>query len=185
MAVPPRAAHHRREAFALDPAPAGGWIWVRPDSPTYNAPMTKKRSGEPWMPAPEYGRSLSGLTVNLLVEDIARALPFHLRVLGASAVYHDPDIAVLRFAHAEWMLHAWHTYDAHPLHPQLTAGAQHAPGAELRLHGRDPDTAERAARELGYAVIQASDDKPHGLRECYLRDGDGHLWVPDVPLRGR
>ena len=30
----------------------------------------KLRSGDPWMPAPVYGRSLIGLTVNLLVRDV-------------------------------------------------------------------------------------------------------------------
>jgi catechol 2,3-dioxygenase-like lactoylglutathione lyase family enzyme len=143
--------------------------------------MSKLRTGEPWMPAPAYGRSLRGLTLNLLVEDVARSLPFHLRVLGAEAVYHDPDIAVLRHAEAEWMLHAWHTYDAHPLHPLLAADAPACAGPELRLHGRDPDRAERVAREMGYEVVQASADKPHGLRECFVRDGDGYLWVPDTP----
>ena len=24
-------------------------------------------------------------------------------------------------------------------------------------------------------------DKPHGLREAYLVDVDGYVWVPDVP----
>ena len=33
----------------------------------------KKRTGDPWMPAPAYGRSLVGLGVNLMVEDVARA----------------------------------------------------------------------------------------------------------------
>ena len=145
--------------------------------------MTRKRTGDPWMPAPEYGRSLRGLTLNLAVRDMAAALPFHLEVLRASAVYHDPDIAVLRFGDAEWMLHAWHTYDAHPLHATLVGEAPRGVGAELRLHGCDPDAAESRARALGYRVVQATADKPHGLRECFLLDADGYLWVPDVPAR--
>jgi hypothetical protein len=51
----------------------------------------------------------------------------------------------------------------------------------LRLHGRDPDAAEAAARRLGYTVLASTVDKPHGLREVYLLDADGYLWVPDVP----
>jgi hypothetical protein len=143
--------------------------------------MTKQRTGDPWMTAPAYGRTLTGLTLNLLVRDVAASLPFHLQVLAAAAVYHDPDIAVLRFAHAEWMLHAWHTYDAHPLHPALVSGAPRGVGTELRLHGRDPDAAERAARAHGFEVVQPASDKPHGLRECFLRDTDGYIWVPGVP----
>jgi hypothetical protein len=33
----------------------------------------KLRTGEPWMSAREYGRSLKALTLNLLVPDIERA----------------------------------------------------------------------------------------------------------------
>lgn len=142
----------------------------------------KLRTGEPWMPAPEYGRSLRGLTLNLLVREVARALPFHREVLGAEVVYHDPDFAVLRRDGVEWMLHADHAYDHHPLQASLAGGGARGVGAELRLHGRDPDEAESAARRLGYPVLAPATDKPHGLREAYLLDPDGYLWVPDVPL---
>ena len=144
--------------------------------------MSKKRTGDPWMPAPRYARTLKGLTVNLLVRDIAAALPFHRQVLGATLIYSDPDIAVLRGTDAEWMLHADHTYDAHPLHAALVKATTRGLGAELRLHGRDPDEAEKQARRLGFDVIEASADKAHGLREVFLRDADGYVWVPDVPL---
>jgi catechol 2,3-dioxygenase-like lactoylglutathione lyase family enzyme len=141
----------------------------------------KLRSGDPWMPAPVYGRSLQGLTLNLLVRDLDAALPFHRQVLGAEVVYSDPDFAVLRYEEAEWMLHADHTYLEHPLHPTLASRQARGIGAELRLHGRDPDAAERAARQLGYTVLASAADKPHGLREVYLLDPEGYVWVPDVP----
>lgn len=134
------------------------------------------------MPADVYGRSLRGLTLNLLVGDIEAALPFHREVLGAEVVYSDPDFAVLRRGEAEWMLHADHTYDTHPLYPELKSGARRGLGAELRLHGRDPDGAEAIARRLGFAVVASAADKPHGLREAYLLDRDGYIWVVDVPL---
>ena len=143
--------------------------------------MTKKRTGDAWMPAPRYARTLEGLTVNLLVRDIAAALPFHREVLGAKLVYSDPDIAVLRYDNAEWMLHADHTYDGHPFHAALVKAKERGIGAELRLHGRDPDEAERHARRLGFEIIEPSSDKPHGLRETFIRDADGYVWVPDVP----
>jgi uncharacterized glyoxalase superfamily protein PhnB len=144
--------------------------------------MTKKRTGDAWMPAPRYARTLEGLTVNLLVRDIGAALPFHRQVLGATLIYSDPDIAVFRFKDAEWMLHADHTYDAHPMHAALTKAEIRGVGAELRLHGRDPDEAEGEARRLGFEVVEASADKAHGLREACLRDADGYMWVPDVPM---
>jgi catechol 2,3-dioxygenase-like lactoylglutathione lyase family enzyme len=143
----------------------------------------KLRTNDPWMPAPDYGRSLRGLTVNLLVRDVSAAVRFQREVLGAEVVYHDPDFAVLRRGDAEWMLHADHTYDRHPLHAALTSGRDRGLGAEIRLHGLDPDVAEAAARRLGYTVLAPATDKPHGLREAYLLDADGYLWVPDVPRR--
>jgi catechol 2,3-dioxygenase-like lactoylglutathione lyase family enzyme len=141
----------------------------------------KLRTGDPWIPAPQYSHTLQGLTLNLLVRDIARSLPFHREVLGAQVVYSDADFAVLRYGEVEWMLHADHTYLDHPLHASLSEEIPRGVGAELRLHGRDPDEAEAVARRLGFVVLAGTIDKPHGLREAYLVDADGYLWVPDIP----
>lgn len=141
----------------------------------------KLRTGEPWMSAPDYGRSLKGLSVNLLVREIPPAVAFARAVLDATVVYADPDIAVLRHGSAEWMLHADHTYRDHALHGSLGAEMVRGLGAELRLHGRDPDAAEAAARAAGHIVLAGAMDKPHGLREAYIIDPDGYCWVPDVP----
>ncbi len=141
----------------------------------------KLRTGDPWMPAPQYGQSLRGLTLNLVVRDVAASVRFCHEVLGAEVVYSDPDFAVFRCGEAEWMVHADHTYIEHALHPLLAPSQQRGIGAELRLHGCDPDQAEAAARRLGFAVLAGTTDKPHGLREAYLLDADGYIWVPDVP----
>ena len=61
-------------------------------------------------------------------------------------------------------------------------GPQRGGALELRLHGCDPDAAARRAQALGYEVIQTPTDKAHGLRETYLVDSDGYLWVPDMPV---
>jgi catechol 2,3-dioxygenase-like lactoylglutathione lyase family enzyme len=142
----------------------------------------KLRSSDPWMPATQYSHSLRGLTLNLLVRDISRSLPFYRDVLGAQAVYSDPDFAVLRHGEVEWMLHADHTYLEHPLYAQLSQDVPRGVGAELRLHGRDPDEAEAAARKLGATVLASAQDKPHGLREAFLLDPDGYLWVADMAV---
>jgi len=70
----------------------------------------KLRTGEPWMTPEEYGRSLRGLTLNLLVRDMAAALDFQREVLGAEVVYSDTDFAVCSAFGAHWMLHADHTH---------------------------------------------------------------------------
>lgn len=156
--------------------------------------MARKRGADetPFMAAPDYGRSLSGLSLNLLVRSIDRAVDFQCDVLGAIRIYADADFAVLRWqapdaapgsAPAEWMLHADHTYGGHPLLGLTGDGAVRGVGAEFRLHGCDPDAAVLRARKRGCIVLAAPADKPHGLREAYIADPDGYVWVPDVPHR--
>ena len=131
------------------------------------------------MSASQYGRSLRGLTVNLIVRNMARMLEFQRLVLEAEIVYEDPDFAVFEGYGAQWMAHADHTYDHNPLEALLTLNQPRGGLVELRIHGCDPDRAEQQARQRGYQVVQATADKPHGLREAYLRDAEGYLWVPD------
>ena len=131
------------------------------------------------MSASQYGRSLRGLTVNLIVRNMARMLEFQRLVLEAEIVYEDPDFAVFEGYGAQWMAHADHAYDHNPLEALLTLNQPRGGLVELRIHGCDPDRAEQQARQRGYQVVQASADKPHGLREAYLRDAEGYLWVPD------
>ena len=114
--------------------------------------------------------------------DVPAALAFQTQVLEAEIVHDDVDFAALRGYGAEWMLHADHTYSDHPLKGSLGGGLARGIGAELRLYGRDPDEAEAKARELGFEVLAGALDKPHGLREAYIIDQDGYLWVPGVPL---
>lgn len=154
------------------------WIVV---TPGHALPM-KLRVGEPWMPARDYGRSLKALTINLLVRNVDKALQFQREVLSTEVVYSDPDFAVMRGYGAEWMLHADHSYQGHAMEIVLGGAGQRGAGAELRLHGCDPDRAEQSARRLGFKVLVATTDKLHGLREAYLVDADGYVWVPDVPV---
>ena len=140
----------------------------------------KQRTGQPWMTGADYGRSLSGFGVNLLVRDVTKSIAFHRAVLGATVVYDDPDFAVLRHGAAEMMLHADHTYDRHPI--RFSLHERRGIGIELRLHHTDPDLAEAAARVGGYKVMAPAADKGHGLREVYIEDPDGYVWVPDRPV---
>ena len=144
--------------------------------------MATKRTGTPWMPADDYGRGLNGLGVNLLVSDVAASVEFAQTVLGADTVYADADFAVLRFGDAQWMLHADHTYEDHPLHGFVAGLEGRGVGAELRLHDCNPDDAQAAARAAGHTVLAGAADKPHGLREAYILDPDGYCWVPDIPI---
>src|SRR5712691_7581395 len=99
--------------------------------------MTRKRTGDPWMPSTQYGRELAGLTVNLLVREVAASLPFFTEVLGLKVVYSDPDFAALEFGSSvRMMLHADHAYDRfEPEVVRLAKPDKRGTGAEIRIMG--------------------------------------------------
>ncbi len=130
--------------------------------------------------ADAYGRSLKGFGVNMLVRDVARSVGFLGEVLGVEAVYQDRDFAVCRHGGQEWMLHSDASYHSNPLLGLAGDGAIRGAGLELRLYGIDPDAAAARAEAAGFPVLQAPQDKPHGLRETFLVDPDGYVWVPSV-----
>lgn len=134
-------------------------------------------------PDPEaFGRALArGLGVNLLVRDVETALRWQQAVLDASVRYWDRDFAILEAQGAVWMLHHDRTYRAHPMGGIAAAAEGRGAGAELRLYGRDPDEAAQAAEAVGGIVLMAAEDKPHGVREAYLIDPEGYVWVPTTP----
>ncbi len=142
----------------------------------------KLRTHDPWMPVPEYSHSLKGLSLNLLVNNIEDSLQFQTKVLQTKVVYSDPDIAVIQGYGAEWMLHSDHTYDSNPLN-ELLSDEPRGVGIELRLHHCDPDQAAQRAKQFGYVVFAEATDKGHGLRESYLIDPDGYMWIPDIPCK--
>ena len=145
--------------------------------------MTMTRSGDAWMPANEYGRSLPKFSVNLLVRDLSRSLSFYKQVLGAKVRYGDSDFAALVLNGVEFMLHADHTYDHHPLYARLQDGGKRGSGAELRLMGIDPDDLQKRAESAGAVILQPVADFPHGWRDVILEDPDGYIWAVGVPLK--
>ncbi len=144
--------------------------------------MTRKRTGEPWMPADEYGRSLPYFTVNLIVKDLARSVPFYRNVLGAQVKYEDPDFVALVLESFSFMLHADHAYDQHPVHERLMRSPERGTGAEFRILGLDPDAVEARARARGLAILQPATDKPYGWREVMVADPDGYVWAVGAPI---
>ena len=144
--------------------------------------MTKRRTGEPWKPADEYGRTLTRLSLNLLVRDVARSLPFYRDVLGFHVLYGDVDFAALERDGIAVQIHADHCYDDMPWAERLRAPGKRGLGAEIRIMGIDPDVAERRARERGDAVLVATQDTAHGWRDCIVEDPDGYTFAVGVAL---
>lgn len=147
--------------------------------------MTKTRMGEAWMPADEYGRALPKFTVNLLVRDVSTALSFYRDVLEATVRYVDEDFAALAIAGTDFMLHADHTYDRHPLNERVQGVLTRGIGAEIRAMGIDPDAAEERARKFGAEIVQEARDFPHGWRDVMLADPDGYVWAVGVVIGGK
>lgn len=144
--------------------------------------MTKTRIGDPFMSAHEYGRSMPKFSVNLLVQNIAKSLNFYRDVLGAAVRYSDGDFAALSLDGIEFMLHADHAYDRHPLYAVVRAAPERGVGAELRFLGTDPDAVEMRAKLAGTTVLQPARDYAHGWREITLRDPDGYTWTVGKPI---
>lgn len=134
------------------------------------------------MPADEYGRGLPKFTVNLLVRDVAKALPFYRDVLQATVRYVDGDFAALAIAGTDFMLHADHAYDHHPLSARVKEVSVRGVGAEIRVMGIDPDAVEARARKFGAEIVQEAKDFPHGWRDVMLADADGYVWAVGVSI---
>lgn len=144
--------------------------------------MTKTRTGEPFMSAGDYGRSLPKFSVNLLVRTVEKSLSFYRDVLGATVRYSDNDFAALSLLGVDFCMHADHAYDHHPLYTPLMAARERGVGAELRFLGVDPDEVERRARRAGFVVLLPSKDFGHGWREVTLLDPDGYIWTVGLPI---
>jgi uncharacterized glyoxalase superfamily protein PhnB len=144
--------------------------------------MTMRRTGQGWMPADEYGRNLPKFTVNLLVRDVRHSVRFYENVLAARVRYADEDFAALEIQGTEFMLHADHTYDHHPLYERLQEPGRRGTGVELRVLGVDPDALEERARNAGARIVQEAKDFPHGWRDVMVEDPDGYVWALGVAI---
>lgn len=134
------------------------------------------------MTPPEFGRSLSGLGLNLLVRDVQRHAAFLAQMFGMRVLRVSQDFAILDYHGQLLQLHADATYHANPTLSLLPEAGTRGAGAELRLFQTDPDTAASLAEGAGGIILQQPTDKPHGLREAFILDPDGYVWVPSRPL---
>ena len=134
------------------------------------------------MTAAEYGRTLTGLSVNLIVRDVARSIPFYTDVLQLRLLYSDGDFAAFEREGVRLQLHADHTYERMPWASRLRDDSRRGLGAEIRILGIEPDSAERRARDGGFTVLVPVRDWPHGWRDCVLEDPDGYTFAVGVPM---
>ncbi len=144
----------------------------------------KKRTGEPWISAADYGRLLPVFTVDLVVKDVERSLRFYREVMLALVHYSDVDFAAIKVGGVDIMLHADHAYDGHPWHPRLTANEGRGLGAMLRMQGLEPEGVEERARRAQATIVKAVTERGHGWREVMVEDPDGYVWAVGVLVGG-
>ncbi|WP_300519764.1 VOC family protein [Aliiroseovarius sp.] len=132
--------------------------------------------------AADFGRQLRGVGVNLLTRDVKAKVAFLTGVFRMQAHRVTADFAILTYGDAVFQIHADHTYHSHPLPALLPEAGARGAGVELRLYDSDPNAAASRAEAHGATLLQAPENKPHGLRECVILDAEGYAWVPSRPL---
>lgn len=131
----------------------------------------------------DFGRSLTGLGLNILVRDVRAEARFLTEVFGMTAHRLSANFAIMTYHGQIFQLHADPTYSENPLLSLLPEAGPRGAGAEFRLYETDPDKAVARARALdGTTILQEPANKPHGLRECYILCPNGYAWVPSRRL---
>ncbi|TDK44531.1 VOC family protein [Antarcticimicrobium luteum] len=132
--------------------------------------------------ADEFGRSLRGIGLNLLVRDVRAECAFLETVFGMTPHRVSADFAIVAYGDQIFQLHADHTYHSNPLPGLLPETPPRGAGVEIRLYDSDPEDAAARAETAGGTLLQPPSDKPHGLREAYILCANGYAWVPSRPI---
>jgi predicted enzyme related to lactoylglutathione lyase len=131
----------------------------------------------------EFGASLKGLGLNILVRDVAAEVRFLEAVFGMASHRVSRDFAIMAYGGQVFQLHGDHTYSQNPLLGLLPEAPPRGAGIEIRLYDSDPDEAAERAERFGAHVLQAPSDRPHGLRETFILCENGYAWVASRVLR--
>ena len=88
--------------------------------------------------ADEFGRSLSGVGVNILVKDVRRTVSFLENVFALKCHQVSNDFAIVSHDNHVFQLHADHTYHSHPMINLVPENPPRGLGIEIRLYDCDP-----------------------------------------------
>jgi len=127
--------------------------------------------------AEDFGASLRGIGLNLLVRDVGRQVAFLEGLFGMKAFQPTEDFAIMTYGEDVFQLHVDGTYHSNPLLGLLPESPPRGAGIEIRLYDTDPDETCARAEALGGTILQEATDKPHGLREAYILCENGYAWV--------
>lgn len=130
----------------------------------------------------DFGRSLKGIGLNLLVHDVEAQCGFLEIVFQVVTHRVSTDFAIVTYGDQLLQLHSDGTYHSNPLLGLLPENPPRGAGIEIRLYDTDPEEAVARAESYGAHILQAPTDKPHGLREAYILCENGYAWVPSRRL---
>lgn len=133
--------------------------------------------------AEDFGRSLTGIGINLLTRDAAALAGFLVDVFGLTAHRVSRDFAIVSHGPALMQIHSDATYGRHPLTGLIPENPLRGGGVQLYLFGIDPDAACARAGAAGGTVLEPPADKPHGLREATILAPEGQAFSPAVARR--
>ena len=131
--------------------------------------------------AAAFGRTLTGLGVNLLCRDVAATSAFLRDALGLVLHRAGTDFALARHGNVLIQLHSDAAFARHPLHDLLPENPPRGAGVQIYLFGIDPHAACARAEAAAGSVAEPARDKPHGLGEATLLGPEGHAFSPAVP----
>jgi predicted enzyme related to lactoylglutathione lyase len=132
--------------------------------------------------ADAFGRSLTGIGLNLLTRDVRRLAGFLSDVFGLSVHRLSGDFAILRHGAMMLQLHSDATFARHPLPGLIPENPPRGGGVQIYLFGIDPDAAIARATAAGHVVLEPVTDKPHGLREGTILSPEGYAFSPAIPI---
>ena len=127
--------------------------------------------------AKDFGASLRGMGLNLLVRDLGRQVAFLKEVFGMKTFQPSADFAIMTYGEQVFQLHSDGTYHSNPLLGLLPENPPRGGGIEIRLYDSDPEAVCAIAEAAGGTILQTPTDKPHGLREAYVLCENGYAWV--------
>ena len=131
--------------------------------------------------AEDFGASLRGIGLNLLVRDVLAEVAFLSGVFQMTAHRVSTDFAIMAYSGQVFQLHSDATYHANPMVTLLPENPPRGAGMEIRLYDTDPELAAARAIDHGAHILQPPTNKPHGLREAYILCENGYVWVASQP----
>ena len=117
------------------------------------------------VPSGDFAKSLTGIGVNLLTQNVRKLAAFIMGTFGAAAHRLSDDFAIIKLGNTMIQLHHDATYGSHPIQGILPDNPPRGAGVQLYLFGADPDEAVVKTQEYGGVFIEESRNKPHGLYE--------------------